>query len=360
MASGRKASSAVADLSKMLRTQAASSASKPQPAVKASDVQREVNSRALELLGRVSESEIEANRFAHYKSSEWVPIPWDDISPDPNQPRKHFDEEKIRRLAESIAKWGLRKPVTVRKDDKRAGKWILVDGERRWRAVGLLIQEGRSDGGIKAIIEDDDATSVRVHQAIADLHHESYTALEHARLVRDIESLIEGLTGEKVGANEVAEFLHVDPRTIQRYRRLISGLSHAEQELVIEVWPEATLTALLDFLSVMDEPWAKTLTSDARSELLAAYLQLAQQPGANPQQVFDRFRAAPTAAAARPRRPGRPPKIRLDAVLSWDKGLKVTFHVPPTALPDQLEEAERRLRKLLDDIQAMRIASSSG
>lgn len=359
MARASKRPKGVKELSKQLRVQQGGATAAPSVAVKAQDVQKEVNHRALDLMGRVSESEVEANRFAYYKSSEWIPIRWEDIAPDPEQPRKYFDDEKLRRLAASIEKWGLRKPVTVRKDEKRAGKWVLIDGERRWRAIGLLVKEGRSDGGVKAILEDGDKTSVRVHQAIADLHHESYTAIEYARLVRELEILIEGLTGDKVGANEVAEFLQVDPRTVQRYRRLLTGLSEDEQEVVVEVWPEASLTSLLDFLSAMDEPWAKALSAEDRSEILATYLQLAQQHGVDPQQVFGRYRAAAAAAVSRPRRRGRPPKVRLDVEVSWDKGLKVNFRVPPTAMSDQLAEAESKLKKLLEEIQAMRKAVST-
>lgn len=63
-----------------------------------------------------------------------IKIPVDDIRPDPNQPRKYFDEEGIKGLARSISEKGLFQPVVVTNDPEQAGKYVLVMGERRWRA----------------------------------------------------------------------------------------------------------------------------------------------------------------------------------------------------------------------------------
>ena len=55
-----------------------------------------------------------------------------DIIPNPNQPRTNFDEEALSELADSIRTLGLIQPITVRKDV--AGKYMIISGERRWRA----------------------------------------------------------------------------------------------------------------------------------------------------------------------------------------------------------------------------------
>ena len=55
-----------------------------------------------------------------------------DIRPNPDQPRKHFDENKLRELAASIREHGLMQPVTVRPAGD--GTYVLVAGERRFRA----------------------------------------------------------------------------------------------------------------------------------------------------------------------------------------------------------------------------------
>lgn len=54
------------------------------------------------------------------------------IKPNESQPRKHFDEEKILQLAESIKEHGIIQPIVLRKIDNT---YIIVAGERRWRAA---------------------------------------------------------------------------------------------------------------------------------------------------------------------------------------------------------------------------------
>ncbi|EMY70435.1 ParB/RepB/Spo0J family partition protein, partial [Leptospira vanthielii] len=61
-------------------------------------------------------------------------IPVDQILTE-NNPRKTFNESTIRELAESISQYGLLQPIVVR---KKAGKYELINGERRFRAHKLL------------------------------------------------------------------------------------------------------------------------------------------------------------------------------------------------------------------------------
>jgi ParB family chromosome partitioning protein len=56
------------------------------------------------------------------------------VMPDPEQPRIEFSQEEIERLAESIRDKGQLHPVRVRWSDQH-GKWIIISGERRFRAV---------------------------------------------------------------------------------------------------------------------------------------------------------------------------------------------------------------------------------
>lgn len=61
-------------------------------------------------------------------------LPVEKILPNPMQPRKHFDEDAINSLADSIARYGVIQPVSVRVRD---GKYELVAGERRLRAARI-------------------------------------------------------------------------------------------------------------------------------------------------------------------------------------------------------------------------------
>lgn len=63
-------------------------------------------------------------------------LPLREIEPDPDQPRKNFDEEALAALAQSITENGLLQPVAVR--PKKAGPgYIIIAGERRWRAARM-------------------------------------------------------------------------------------------------------------------------------------------------------------------------------------------------------------------------------
>lgn len=60
-----------------------------------------------------------------------VEIPIEDIYPNPNQPRTHFDEKALQELSESIKVLGIIQPITVRKE---GDKFEIISGERRYRA----------------------------------------------------------------------------------------------------------------------------------------------------------------------------------------------------------------------------------
>jgi ParB family chromosome partitioning protein len=62
-------------------------------------------------------------------------IPVDDISPNPKQPRRHFDEEALEELADSVRVLGVIQPVTVAREAD--GRYIIISGERRWRAARM-------------------------------------------------------------------------------------------------------------------------------------------------------------------------------------------------------------------------------
>ena len=54
------------------------------------------------------------------------------IIPNPSQPRTQFDDEALQELADSIRQLGVIQPITVKRGED--GKYIIISGERRWRA----------------------------------------------------------------------------------------------------------------------------------------------------------------------------------------------------------------------------------
>ncbi len=63
-------------------------------------------------------------------------LPLREIEPDPNQPRKTFEETALAELAASIAEHGLLQPIAVRQNTLGSG-YIIIAGERRWRACRM-------------------------------------------------------------------------------------------------------------------------------------------------------------------------------------------------------------------------------
>ena len=70
-----------------------------------------------------------------FQSNRIYQIPIDQIVPNPGQPRRHFEEQAMRELAESVRQHGVIQPLSVQKN---GSGYVLVAGERRLRAAGIL------------------------------------------------------------------------------------------------------------------------------------------------------------------------------------------------------------------------------
>jgi ParB family chromosome partitioning protein len=70
-------------------------------------------------------------------SATFVDVPVASVRPNPGQPRRWFDPVKLEELAASIKAAGLLQPLSVRPDPEGITDWLLIAGERRWRAAQL-------------------------------------------------------------------------------------------------------------------------------------------------------------------------------------------------------------------------------
>lgn len=84
-------------------------------------------------LGRDFNSLFEDN-FIDTKKNPAELIRISDIEPNPDQPRKNFDEAELASLAASIAEHGLLQPIVVAESSVLSGTYRIIAGERRWRA----------------------------------------------------------------------------------------------------------------------------------------------------------------------------------------------------------------------------------
>ena len=115
-------------------------------------------------------------------------LPLREIEPDPDQPRKTFDEETLGELAASIAEHGLLQPIAVRPHG--VGRYLIVAGERRWRASRMA---GLTE--VPVIIKDVSDEQAAALALIENLHREDLDPIEVAE---GCKQLIEkyGLTQE--------------------------------------------------------------------------------------------------------------------------------------------------------------------
>ena len=96
------------------------------------------------------------------------------ISPNPNQPRKLFDEKALKQLAQSIDEKGLISPITVKASNN---KYIIVAGERRFRAHQLL----RKKRILAYIIDADSNKDIMYMALIENIQREDLNAIEQAK-----------------------------------------------------------------------------------------------------------------------------------------------------------------------------------
>ena len=111
---------------------------------------------AIALLQQVPESFLTAeSQFQHTFEVEV-----DSLERDPCQPRERFCEEEIANLAMTMAEHGQLQPVLVRRNLDQRDRWIIVAGERRWRAAKangwkkMLAIEHRGDHEIAMLVEN--------------------------------------------------------------------------------------------------------------------------------------------------------------------------------------------------------------
>lgn len=101
-------------------------------------------------------------------------IPIADIKPDPRQARRDFDQAKLETLAASIRQDGLLNPILVRPNG-RGGGFLLIAGERRWRACGTL---GLTK--ITAVVYEVDELTANVLALTDNIERQDLTPIEEA------------------------------------------------------------------------------------------------------------------------------------------------------------------------------------
>ena len=171
--------------------------------------------------------------------ARFAAIPLDQITPNPLQPRTHFDEEALAELVTSIREVGLLQPVVVR--ELGPERYELIMGERRWRASKEVGTET-----IPAIIRDTDDDAMLRDALLENLHRSQLNPLEeaaaYAQLLADFGSTHEELAlrigRSRPQISNTLRLLQLPPAVQRRVAAGVLSAGHARAILGLAT-PEA-------------------------------------------------------------------------------------------------------------------------
>ena len=179
------------------------------------------------LLGDFSEEPVQQSAYRE--------LPIYKVEPNPDQPRREFDEVELQALADSIAEHGVIQPLTVR--ELSSGYYQIIAGERRWRAARLA---GLRD--IPAVIIEADDRKVMELALIENLQRQDLNPVEEAlgyqTLMADY-GLTQEETAKRVGKSRPAvanalRLLNLCPEVLLMLREGKLSPGHARAILTLK------------------------------------------------------------------------------------------------------------------------------
>lgn len=186
-------------------------------------------------LGRGLDALISTEKVNTAGSGSICEIPVGQITPNPNQPRREFDPVALKELSDSIKELGIVQPITLR--DQGDGTYLIIAGERRWRASQMAGLQT-----IPAYVRTVDDENMMEMALIENIQREDLNALEIALAYQHLleqYNLTQERLSERVGKNRstITNYLRLLklPATIQmglKDRRLEMG--HARALLAID------------------------------------------------------------------------------------------------------------------------------
>jgi len=142
------------------------------------------------------------------------------IVPNPQQPRKHFDEKSLNELAQSIRAQGVLQPLVVRRHPELPNQYELVAGERRWRAIKQI-----DVAQVPVVLRNVSDNEILEVSLLENIQRENLTVIEEAQSYHDLLQ-IHGYTQE-----ELAKKLGRDRSTIANMLRLLQLPSALKNDL---------------------------------------------------------------------------------------------------------------------------------
>ena len=155
-----------------------------------------------------------------------------DIIPNPNQPRKYFNENDLKELSETIKNYGIINPILVR---QVGDKFEIIAGERRFRAAKLC---GLTE--VPVIIKNVTENQSSELALIENLHRQDLTAIEEARYYE------EELKRTNITQQELANKIGKSQSSIANKIRLLSLPEEVQQAVIEKKISERHARSLLD------------------------------------------------------------------------------------------------------------------
>jgi ParB family chromosome partitioning protein len=154
------------------------------------------------------------------------------VEPDPDQPRRHFDEAALEDMAATFKTVGLLQPILLRKHPEVRRRWIIVSGERRWRAAQIA--------GWAEITAIETASNLAETALIENIQRSDLTVTEEARaLQRMMQSQAWSqercATALGIDASRVSAALHVLTLPDDFLDEVTSGAVVVPRNLLVEL-----------------------------------------------------------------------------------------------------------------------------
>lgn len=142
-----------------------------------------------------------------------------DLMPNPDQPRKVFEEESLKDLAESLRGQGMLQPILARPANE-PGKWQIVAGERRWRASQMAGMEA-----VPVLIQKLNDGDAMIAAMMENIHRADLNPIERAKGLNAIKDAL------AITQSDLANLMGLQRSTLTNILRLLNLSKEAQDDL---------------------------------------------------------------------------------------------------------------------------------
>lgn len=206
-------------------------------------------------------------------------VPLDRVRPDPSQPRKAFDDGETAALARTMTEQGQLQAILVRRDPETRGAWLIVAGERRWRAAKL--------NGWSNILAVEHVGDAEIATLVENLQRLDLSVVEEARGLQRL------IAGKGWSQKQAARALGKTDAEVSSTLRVLSLPEDLLDELLATRNPSLSRYVLAELARLEPGPARDRLVEAARAGLLTQRMvRVAREPQPAPEPPADADRHA--------------------------------------------------------------------